>query len=189
MTQKAYFVPGVPGLCRALCRDFRSCAGCAGSITHARTRTKTTAPTPHKRAHMRIYTRHTRHTRHMLDSYTFFHTSPGTHSGTPGTDTLACAPNPFIHLFESKKMGETVKESQPAAAPLATRTIRCTPDNAREMQQVVKNWPELHALVQHLQAQDLFPGLRGLTVTLTGPESFVGKGLGALIPENAPKRD
>ena len=82
-------------------------------------------------------------------------------------------------------MGETAKP----AAPLATRTIRCTPDNAREMQQVVKNWPELHALVQSLQAQDLFPGLRGLTVTLTGPESFVGKGLGALIPENAPKRD
>jgi hypothetical protein len=121
----------------------------------------------------------------MLDSYTFFHTSPGTHAGTPGTDTLACAPNPFIHPLESKKMGETAKP----AAPLATRTIRCTPDNAREMQQVVKNWPELHALVQSLQEQDMFPGLRGLTVTLTGPESFVGKGLGALIPENAPKRD
>jgi len=82
-------------------------------------------------------------------------------------------------------MGETAK---PAAA-LASRTIRCTPDNAFEMQQAVKNWPELHALVQHLQAQDLFPGLRGLQITLTGSESFVGKGLGALTADNASKRD
>ena len=86
-------------------------------------------------------------------------------------------------------MGETAKESQPAAAAQATRTIRCTPDNAREMQQVVKNWPELHALVQSLQAQDLFPGLRGLSITLTGPESFVSGGLGALTAENGSKRD
>lgn len=82
-------------------------------------------------------------------------------------------------------MGETAK---PAAAQ-ATRTIRCTPENAPEMQRMVKNWPELHALVQHLQAQDLFPGLRGLSVTLTGPESFVAKGLGAVDQLNAPKRD
>ena len=70
-----------------------------------------------------------------------------------------------------------------------TRTIRCTPDNAREMQQMVKQWPELHALVQHLQAQDFFPGLRGLSVTLTGPESFVAGGIGAVNALNAPKRD
>lgn len=82
-------------------------------------------------------------------------------------------------------MGETAKP----AAPLATRTIRCTHDNAREMQLVVKHWPELHALVQHLQAQNMFPGLRALQITLTGPQSFVDKGLAALTPENAPKRD
>lgn len=79
-------------------------------------------------------------------------------------------------------MGETTK-------PAATRTIRCTPDNAADMQRMVKAWPELHALVQHLQAQDMFPGLRGLSVTLTGPESFVAQGLGAMDQLNAPKRD
>ncbi len=77
-------------------------------------------------------------------------------------------------------MGETAK---PAAAQ-ATRTIRCTPENARDMQQAVKNWPELHNLVQHLQAQDLFPGLRALQITLTGPQSYVEQGLAALTPQN-----
>lgn len=70
-----------------------------------------------------------------------------------------------------------------------TRTIRCTPDNAREMQQMVKQWPDLHALVQGLQEQDLFPGLRNLTVTLTGPESFVARGIDAVNELNASKRD
>ena len=182
MTNHPHSVPGVPGLCRALCRVFRSCAGCAGSPTYARTRKNSTATTSHKHALPRICTRHTRHTRHMLDSYTFFHTSPGTAPGTPGTDTLTRAPNPFIHSFESKKMGETPK-------PAATRTIRCTPENARQMQSLVKNCPGLLALVQHLQAADLFPGLRGLSVTLRGPQSFVDGGLGAVEQLMASKRD
>lgn len=55
------------------------------------------------------------------------------------------------------------------------------------MQQVVKAWPELHALVQELQAQNLFPGLRGLRMRLTGSEQHTAKGLGALLPENAPE--
>ena len=118
----------------------------------------------------------------MLDSYTFFHTSPGTAPGTPGTDTPTRAPNSLTHSFESKKMEET-------AQPMATRTIRCTPDNARDMQQMVKQWPELHALVKDLQAHDLFPGLRGLSVTLTGPQEFVAGGIGAINQLNAPKRD
>lgn len=66
------------------------------------------------------------------------------------------------------------------------RTIRCTPDNAKEMAAVVKAWPELHDLVRDLQGAGLFPGLRGLEITLTGSEELVGKGLGALLPENAP---
>ncbi len=82
-------------------------------------------------------------------------------------------------------MGETPKPG----APAATRTIRCTKDNVEDMQQVIKNWPELRALVQHLRAQDVFPGLRALSITLTGSESFVAGGLGALAPENASKRD
>lgn len=72
---------------------------------------------------------------------------------------------------------------------IASRTIRCTPDNARDMQQMVKQWPELHALVQNLQAQGVFPGLRGLSVTLTGPKSFIAKGVGAVNEINASKRD
>lgn len=67
------------------------------------------------------------------------------------------------------------------------RTIRCTPENARQMQQAVKAWPELHALVQTLQAQSLFPGLRGLSITLDGPPEFTAKGLAALTDQNASK--
>ena len=119
---------------------------------------------------------------YMPDSYKFLHMRCGTRCSTCGTDTHAHTPNPFIYSFKGKKMGETAK----AAAPQATRTIRCTPENARDMQQVVKNWPELHRLVQHLQAQELFPGLRGLQITLTGPQSYVDRGLAALLPENAP---
>lgn len=71
--------------------------------------------------------------------------------------------------------------------PPAKKVIRCTPDNAAEMQRMVKAWPQLHALVQNLQAQNLFPGLRGLTVTLTGSEQFVAKGLAAVTQTNAPQ--
>jgi len=118
----------------------------------------------------------------MLDSYTFFHTTPGTAPGTPGTDTLTRAPNSFIYSFKGKKMEETTK-------PAATCTIRCTPDNARDMQRLVKNCPGMLALVQHLQAADLFPGLRALSVTLRGPQSFVDGGLGAVEQLMASKRD
>lgn len=69
------------------------------------------------------------------------------------------------------------------------RVIRCTPENAPQMQQVVKNWPELHALVKDLQAANLFPGLRGLQITLSGPPEYVGKGLAALLPENPVNRE
>ena len=69
---------------------------------------------------------------------------------------------------------------------MAEKTIACTPANAAQMQRLVKAWPELHALVQHLQAQELFPGLRGLSITLTGSDEHVARGLGALNLENAP---
>ena len=67
------------------------------------------------------------------------------------------------------------------------RVIRCTPDNAKAMAGVVKNWPDLHAMVQTLQAQDLFPGLRNMQITLTGSESFLAKGLDAVNEINATK--
>lgn len=68
----------------------------------------------------------------------------------------------------------------------AQRVIRCTPENAAEMRSLVNRWPQLNALVRGLQAQGVFPGLRGLQVTLTGTDKFVAKGLGAVMPENAP---
>jgi hypothetical protein len=68
-----------------------------------------------------------------------------------------------------------------------TKTIRCTPENAAAMQRMVKNWPELHTLVQDLQAQGLFPGLRGLSVTLTGSAAFVARGIDAVNQINATK--
>jgi hypothetical protein len=159
--------------------------GVQGLFHFPRACARGTKPTPHKRTHARIYTLHTLHTLHIVDSYTFFthatlhrclHTLHRPHARTPDSP---------IYSFERKKVEET---AQPPA-PQATRTIRCTPDNARDMQLAVKNWPELHALVQSLQAQDLFPGLRGLSITLTGPQQYVDRGLAALLPENAPKRD
>ena len=79
-----------------------------------------------------------------------------------------------------------MEEAQQAAA---SRTLRCTPENAREMQQIVRNWPELHALVQSLQAQGVFPGLRALSITLTGSAELVGKGLAAVAGINAAQAD
>jgi hypothetical protein len=99
---------------------------------------------------------------------------PARAPGTPST--------PFIFIF---RRYEDMDENRPQA----TRTIRCTPENAREMQQMVKAWPALHALVQDLQAQDLFPGLRALTVTVTGAPELVAKGLSAVAEINAPQRD
>ena len=67
------------------------------------------------------------------------------------------------------------------------KVIRCTPENAKAMAVVVKNWPELHALVQTLQAQDLFPGLRAMQITITGSAEAVAKGLDAVNEINAAK--
>ncbi|TXH90342.1 MAG: hypothetical protein E6Q78_05210 [Rhodoferax sp.] len=69
------------------------------------------------------------------------------------------------------------------------RTIRCTEENAAQMQQAVKNWPELHALVKDLHAANLIPGLRAVQITLSGPPEHLAKGLGALLPDNGAKRD
>ncbi|MCF8156430.1 MAG: hypothetical protein K9K35_10530 [Rhodoferax sp.] len=68
-----------------------------------------------------------------------------------------------------------------------TRVIRCTPENAKAMAATVKAWPELHSLVQGLQSQKLFPGLRNLQITVTGNEEFVAKGLDAVNELNAAK--
>ena len=62
---------------------------------------------------------------------------------------------------------------------MATRTINTTPDNAKEVQQLVKADPQLHALVQSLQAQGMFPGLRAVTFHLTGTPEHCARGLAA----------
>ena len=67
------------------------------------------------------------------------------------------------------------------------RVIRCTPENAKEMAAAVKAWPELHALVQSLQASNLFPGLRALQITLSGDQTFTGKGLVGITDKTAKK--
>ena len=73
------------------------------------------------------------------------------------------------------------------AAQITTKTIRATPDNVTEMRDLVKRWPQLNGLVRHLQEQNLFPGLRGLQITLTGRPEWVAKGLGAVQPSEAVK--
>lgn len=65
------------------------------------------------------------------------------------------------------------------------KVIPCTPENAAQVRAVVKRWPQLHALVQSLQAAGHFPGLRSLRFTLTGHASYVEQGLAALLQENA----
>lgn len=67
----------------------------------------------------------------------------------------------------------------------AKRVIACTQENAVQMQRVVKKWPQLHSLVKGLQEQGVFPGLRGLQITLTGDAQTVAKGLDALEAENS----
>ncbi len=70
---------------------------------------------------------------------------------------------------------------------MAERVIRCTRENGAAFQKAVRAWPELHALVKDLQAQDLFPGLSRATITLTGSAEHCAQGLGALTPETAPE--
>jgi hypothetical protein len=82
---------------------------------------------------------------------------------------------PLHSLFFRKKGGLMPKT-----------TIHCTAENAAQVQRLVKADAELTALVQSLQAQNLFPGLRGLTFTLVGDENHIAKGLDAWPLKNAP---
>lgn len=79
---------------------------------------------------------------------------------------------PHNLFFKGEEMGEVKK------------VIACTPENADQMREVIRQWPALHGLVTGLQQQGLFPGLRGLQITLTGPQEVVDKGLDALTGEN-----
>ena len=60
-----------------------------------------------------------------------------------------------------------------------TRRISCGEHNAAQFQRIVKTTPELLELVKSLQAQRLFPGLKAMSITVTGPPELVAKGLDA----------
>jgi len=74
----------------------------------------------------------------------------------------------------------------PESGPTASRTIACTPENAPEFRAAIQNWPELGQLIKSLQAQDLFPGLRALKITVTGTPEQVAQGLGSIATEKTP---
>lgn len=65
------------------------------------------------------------------------------------------------------------------APPVYRRTIRCTEANAAEFRQLIKSDEELQGIVQQLQAQDMFPGLRAVSVTISGDEATLQRGLQA----------
>lgn len=65
------------------------------------------------------------------------------------------------------------------------RVIGCTAENAALVREVVKGWPQLHGLVQQLQAAGIFPGLRALEFTLSGSPQFQAQGLEALLASHA----
>lgn len=65
------------------------------------------------------------------------------------------------------------------------RVIACTQENVAQMRRIVQNWPALHDLVDGLQKQGCFPGLRGLQITLTGHPSVLARGLDVLEGESA----
>lgn len=66
------------------------------------------------------------------------------------------------------------------------RTIRCTPDNEAEFRAAIKSDPHLLQLMKGLQAQGVFPGLRAVTLTVTGDAQTVARGLAALHTPEQP---
>lgn len=179
MTQRAYLVQGVQGLCRGLCRGFPSCAGCAGSFSLSRGRGRVPLGQAHTHTPACIYipcTPCTPCTRLIHIRYLRAH--PAHHPAHPAQTRIARV-NPLFLFLERKKMEET--------QVVTTRRIACTPANAPAMRSMVQQWPQLHMLVQHLQAQNVFPGLRGLSVTLTGDAAFVAGGIDTINQLNASK--
>lgn len=130
----------------------------------------------HARMRMRMYTRteHMTHMTHMTHisctSSTYVHTYDAHHDAH---DARTRARLVSSSLFKKEKVMETEAEHR--------RVIRATPENAAQMRQVVQSWPELMQLVRDLQAADLFPGLRNMTVTLYGSREWVQQGLDGVV--------
>lgn len=129
---------------------------CVRACAHASLQQKT-AP------RINLYPRHIRHIRHILVFYRKNGKKGGTVAGT-------------------KHLNPAQAQNQPQ--PLVTRTIRTTESNAKEVQQLVKADPQLLALVQNLQAQGLFPGLRAISFTLEGTPEHCAQGLAAWPAQN-----
>lgn len=165
-----HHVPGSSGTCAGLCAGFfgkkpneindvpdvpaKTPTFLMRAHAHASAKTATHFLPPHG-----YIPRHIRHIRHIL----VFKRKNGKKPGTqPGTTFQNPAHHPFL-----------VKTPR----PMATRTIQTTPDNAKQVQQLVKADPQLHALVQSLQAQGMFPGLRAVTFHLAGTPEHCAQGL------------
>lgn len=141
---------------------YKACAVCAVSIltrTHRRT-----CVCMRVRVHAHVC-RHTAHTAHTAHANQIKH----------------------LHVSPYRTTHPTYRTKVKMNGKKQTALIRCTPENAKKFQEVVKSWPELHDLVKSLQDQNLFPGLRAMQITLTGDEKTLAKGLDALIEENASK--
>ena len=145
----------------------KGCALCAVSALTGVWAGVRTCLRVHVRRHVRVHAAHSAHTAHPAPRLT----------SMPHRMAHFIPHNP---LFERKEMlKEEIEQGK------AKKVIRCTPENAAQVQAIVKNWPQLHTLVKDLQAAGHFAGLRSLQFTLTGSESYVGKGLGALLQPNA----
>lgn len=48
---------------------------------------------------------------------------------------------------------------------MATK-IKATPENAHMLRELIAGWPELAKTIRSLRRQEVFPGLRCITVTL-----------------------
>lgn len=97
-----------------------------------------------RRAHPRkhIHPAHTAHTAHLNknNSLEEFDTAQDTAQ---------------IHLIPHNPMNTTSSTAV---------TLVCTRENAAEFRELIKAWPELGAVVEVLQEQNLFPGLRAMRV-------------------------
>ena len=153
---------GIP--CGVKSLIYMVCAVCAVSIALALCAPVHTRACLHAHTHTRLHTAHTAHTAHAP-----------IHAG--------------LRVFAYRTTSPTYRTKEKMDCKTTTRVIRCTPDNVKEMNAVVKNCPALHDLVKSLQDQNLFPGLRALKITLTGPASFTAQGLAAIQQINAPKGD
>lgn len=97
-----------------------------------------------------------------------------------------CTPCTYCtHLLKQQLMKNSPCTNECTPCTDGVRVIRCSAENAKEVQQLVKNDQELLALVQSLQEQGMFPGLRALSFTFTGDANSLAKGLGAWPVKNA----